>query len=151
MTASWPSKAKTSRRSQNRLRKRAASSFESMLKNVSGPAILLFAFAFVVQLIGGLYEAWAVEPSLAYSSLLYLAHASILWWWLKDDSKKTGDTWPMDLGYFIYMAWPVLIPYHLFRTRGLSGFIGILAYIAALLAGMLAAVFVVQMYLWIHF
>ncbi|MGQ0543013.1 MAG: hypothetical protein ACT4O9_14345 [Blastocatellia bacterium] len=128
----------------------AVSSFESMPENISTPARVFFAFTFFAQVIALLYEAWALEPPTAYLYLLYLAHASILWWWLKEDSRKTGGTWPMDLGYFIYLAWPVLIPYHLFTTRGLRGFIGIFGYVAAILAGWLTAVLVVQIYLWLY-
>ena len=122
-----------------------------MSENLSTPAKVLFAFTFAVQLIGGLYLAWQLEPSLPYSYLLYVAHVSILWWWLKEDSKKTGDTWPMDLGYFIYLAWLALIPYHLFRTRGFRGFIGIFGYVGSIIAGWLAAVLIVQIYLWLSF
>lgn len=121
------------------------------LGNVSRPAQVLFAFTFAVQLINGLYEAWMLEPSSAYSYLLYFAQASILLWWLTEDSKQTGDTWPLDLGYFIYLAWPVLILYHLFATRGFRGLIGILGYVGTIVAGWLAAVLVVQIYLWLYF
>lgn len=121
-----------------------------MLENISRPAKVFFAFTFFAQVIVSLYEAWAFEPSIVNDLLFHLANASILWWWLTEDSRKTGDTWPMDLGYFIYIAWPVLIPYHLFKTRGFSGFIGILAYIAPLLAGMLAAALVIEIYLWLY-
>ncbi len=118
-----------------------------MLENISTPAKVLFGFTFAVQVVGSLYQAWQLEPPIAYTYLLHLANATILLWWLKEDTKHQRETLPLDYGYFLYLAWPVLIPYHLFATRGLRGFIGIFAYIASFLAGWLIAVLVVLMYL----
>lgn len=122
-----------------------------MLKSLSTPSKVLFAFTFAIQLIAGLYEAWQQEPSIVYSYLLYLAHASILLWWLKEDNKYQRETLPLDYGFFLYLAWFVIIPYHLFATRGFKAFIGIFGYIAAILVGWLTAVLIVQIYLLIYF
>lgn len=114
-----------------------------MLDSISRPSKVLFAFTFAVQLIGSLYESWLSEPPLAYSYLLHFAHASILLWWLKEDTRNADETLPLDYGFFLYLAWFVIIPYHLFATRGLRGFVGIFGYIAAILAGWLTAVLIV--------
>lgn len=122
-----------------------------MLENISRPSKVFFAFTFAGQLIGNLYEAWQLETPIAYAYLFHLGYASILLWWLKEDMRHERGTLPLDYGFFLYLAWFILIPYHLFATRGLRGFIGIFGYIAALLTGWLAAVLVVQIYLWLYF
>jgi len=45
----------------------------------------------------------------------------------------------LDLGMFLFIAWVVLLPYHLFKTRGLKAFIPILAFILTILCGIVAA------------
>lgn len=118
-----------------------------MFKNISKRSILLFGLTFILQVINLLYRAWAVEPSLLFTLVSTLAFVYVLWWWLMADSKLTGTTWPMDMGYFIWLFWPVLIPYYLFSTRGLKGFIGIFTYIGVLAAGWLVVVLFVTVYL----
>ena len=41
--------------------------------------------------------------------------------WLERDSheKRAGRVW--DMGFFLSIAWPVIIPYHLIKTRGIKG------------------------------
>lgn len=45
----------------------------------------------------------------------------------------------LDLGLFLMIAWPILLPYHLFSTRGLKALLPILFYILVFLAGSFAA------------
>jgi hypothetical protein len=53
-----------------------------------------------------------------------------IWWWLKEDSKQTDVRWQeLDLGFFLALAWFLLIPYHLFKSRGVHGLLGILSFI----------------------
>lgn len=118
-----------------------------MLEKVSTPSKVFFAFTFGVQLIASLFDAWQQEPSVVYSYLLHLANASILLWWLKENIRNELETLPLDYGFFLYLAWFVIIPYHLFATRGLRSIIGIFGYIATILAGWLTAVLVVEIYL----
>ena len=109
----------------------------------SAPAKVLFSFAFFTQFVAALYSAKAFELPVLIQFLYWLALGWVMWWWLKEDSKQAGFAWPMmDLGYFIIVAWIVIIPYYLFATRGLKGFIGILSFIGVFLAGWLAANFV---------
>jgi hypothetical protein len=109
----------------------------------STPAKVLFIFTFFTQFVGVLYSARAVELPALFQLLYSVATAWLFWWWLTEDSKQTGARWPsMDLGFLLFVAWIVIIPYHLFATRGWRGFIGILTYVGVFLAGWLAAVFV---------
>jgi hypothetical protein len=39
--------------------------------------------------------------------------------------------WVYDLGFFLCIAWPLIMPYYLFKTRGAKGLLVILAFIGA--------------------
>jgi hypothetical protein len=103
---------------------------------------VLFLFTFFTQFIGGLYSAYGTELPPFFELLSRIAFAWLLWWWLREDSKRTAVTWPLDLGFFLFVGWILIIPYHLFKTRGLKGFFGILWFIGILLAAWVAATFV---------
>lgn len=41
--------------------------------------------------------------------------------WLLKDSRRTGVGSVSDFGLFIWIAWPVVIPWYAFKTRGRAG------------------------------
>jgi hypothetical protein len=41
--------------------------------------------------------------------------------WLQGDARRTRVGSVLDLGYFLLLAWPVVIPWYAFKTRGRSG------------------------------
>lgn len=43
------------------------------------------------------------------------------------------------MGMFLYSAWILFIPYYLFKTRGVKGFVGILAFIGVNIAAWIGA------------
>jgi len=108
---------------------------------------VLLVFAFITNFVGNIYSAYEIELPADFEFLSRIALTWLLWWWLKEDSKRTEVSWPLDLGFFLYVAWIVIIPYHLFATRGLKGFVGILSFIGAFAAGWLAAVLVIVLIL----
>ena len=99
------------------------------------PTKALFAFIFVAPFVDILYSAHELSLPPLYESLSPLAFLGLICWWLEKDSKRTGVSWPLDLGMFLYAAWILILPCHLFKTRGLRGLFGILAFIGALLSG----------------
>jgi hypothetical protein len=111
------------------------------LPKLSTPTALLYLFLIFTQAAAGAYLARGAEMPPAFS-LLY--PFGLLWafgWWLRDDGRKRGFAWVFDMGLFLYIAWPVVLPYYLLKTRGARGLLVILAwaaaYVGALLAGAL--------------
>jgi len=54
--------------------------------------------------------------------------------WLQKDARRTGVGSVLDFGYFAITAWPVVIPWYAFTTRGGEGWrltAGLFALIAA--------------------
>ena len=54
-----------------------------------------------------------------------------------------------DLGFFLYFAWPFIVPYYLFKTRGIRAILTILVfvgiYLATYLVGLLVFFIIVSM------
>src|SRR5262245_27828432 len=89
------------------------------------PTKVLFLFSFLTQFIATFYVAFQTDPPWAYELLSPFAFLWVIWWWLQEDSKRTDVRWQeMDLGLFLSIAWFVLVPYHLFKTRGVNAFLG---------------------------
>lgn len=50
--------------------------------------------------------------------------------WAKNDARARGEQKPFEYSYFVFLLWPVVLPYHLIKNRGVDGlvmFIGFLA------------------------
>jgi hypothetical protein len=104
-----------------------------LLSRMTSPAALLYIFVTINQVIAGIYLARDIEPPSAFTFLYPLGLLWLIGWWLQTDSRKYGVAWVFDMGLFLYIAWPLIMPYYLFRTRGLKGFLPILAFIGTYL------------------
>jgi hypothetical protein len=91
---------------------------------------LLYGFFSVSQISRGAYLAYGIEPPPAYELLHFVGIVWILGWWLRQDLAKHKVGWPLDLGMFLQIAWPAVVPYYLFRTRGVRAFIIIAIFVA---------------------
>lgn len=61
-------------------------------------------------------------------------------WWLLRDSRKRGVAWVYDTGFFLSIAWPVVMPYYLLKSRGLKGLLVVLGFVGAYLGAQLVGV-----------
>lgn len=95
----------------------------------STPLICLFIFLLIVHVANGLYYARALEPSPTFYLLYSLGFFLLVAWWLKEDSKSYGIKWVYDMGLFLYLGWMFILPYYLFKTRGIKAFITIFSFI----------------------
>jgi len=94
----------------------------------------------------GLYLAHAIQPSPA---LFLLYRAGLLWligWWLKEESRRYGVKLVYCPGLLILIAWPIVIPYYLFKTRGVKGFITLLGLIGVFLVAQIFGVIVYALF-----
>jgi hypothetical protein len=67
------------------------------------------------------YAALQVQPSPIMGLLVTSAPAVVVVLWLQKDARRTGVGAVQDLGYFLWLAWPFVVPWYAFRTRGRSG------------------------------
>jgi hypothetical protein len=101
-----------------------------LLSHITTPTALLYIFLVVTHIIAGIYLSSDIELPPAYTFLYPLALLWIIGWWLEKDSRKHGVEWVFDMGLFLYMAWPFIMPFYLFKTRGVKAFLTIIAFVA---------------------
>jgi hypothetical protein len=104
----------------------------------ASPAALLYLFLIIAHGIRGVYLGRAAEPPPAFTLLCALGLLWAVGWWLRRDSAKRGVGWVFDMGLFLYIAWPLLMPYYLFKTRGAKGLLAILAFIGVYFGALIA-------------
>ena len=77
--------------------------------------------ALFCSFIALIYATAQIEPAPLVA--LFMSGAPILAviLWLQKDAHQTGVGAVQDWGYFLLLAWPVVIPWYAFKTRGLSG------------------------------
>jgi hypothetical protein len=86
------------------------------------------------SLAAALYAATQSEPSPAIAYFLSGAPLLAVIIWLQKDARRTGVGTVQDWGYFLLLAWPVVIPWYAFKTRGRSGWrltLGLLGLVGA--------------------
>lgn len=109
------------------------------LSPLASPTALVYLLTTVAQAASGMYLAGDVEPSPAFALLYALSFLWVIGWWLLKDSRGRGVGWVFDMGLFLYIAWPIVMPYYLLKTRGLRGLLAILVfagvYVGAFMAG----------------
>ena len=116
----------------------------TVLSRIASPTILLYMFVVITQIGFGIYYGSQVEPPPAYTLLYALALLWIIGWWLRTDSRKRGIAWVYDMGLFLIIAWPFIMPFYLVKSRGDKGLFAILgfvgAYVGAVLIGIIVSV-----------
>lgn len=103
----------------------------TVLSRILSPAPLLYTLVVLTQFAYGAY----LGAQLQFPEGVTLIYGvGILWasgWWLQTDSRRRGVLSVYDLGFFLYLAWPVVMPYYLVKTRGAKGLLVILGFVVA--------------------
>jgi len=77
--------------------------------------------ALVSSLTAAIYAGVQTEPSPGVALFLSVGPLFAVILWLQKDASRTGVGAVHDWGYFLLLAWPVVIPWYAFRTRGWPG------------------------------
>ena len=59
--------------------------------------------------------------------------------WLQKDSRRTSVGAVQDWGFFLWLAWPIVIPWYAFKSRGRTGWRLLLGLIALILSPYITA------------
>jgi hypothetical protein len=74
-----------------------------------------------MSMVAAVYALAQVEPSPVVTLLLSAAPTFAVVIWLQRDAARTGVGSVLDLGYFLLFAWPIVIPWYAFKSRGAAG------------------------------
>ena len=108
--------------------------------------VMVYTFMPVVQFAAGCGAALGLEPSAPFNLLHALGYVYVLGYWLLHDSRRHELSGICDLGLWLLLAWPLLLPYHLFKTRGVRALIPILLFCAVFCLAYLLGVSVGALY-----
>lgn len=104
--------------------------------------VLLGISVFVYHFGIRIYNAWGLEPPPSFDFLYMAAFLCGSVWWLKAEFQRHSIKPVYCLGLLVNSGWIVIIPYYLFKTRGVRGVIPLPAMIGIMLAAHLLALLV---------
>ena len=73
------------------------------------------------SLAAALYAVAQIEPHPIAWLFLSFGPLFAVILWLQKDARRTGVGTVHDWGYFLLLAWPIIIPWYAFKTRGRGG------------------------------
>ena len=111
-----------------------------LLKQLTSPSGLLYLFLVLTQIVAGAYSASGLEPPASFTLIYIFAFLWIIGWWLRVDSRRRGLSWVFDMGLFLYVAWPFILPYYVVKSRGTKGLLVILYFVAVYIGATIAGV-----------
>lgn len=77
--------------------------------------------ALFAALASAVYAAAQAEPSPSVALFLTSGPLFAVILWLQKDAQRTRVAAVQDWGYFLLLAWPIVIPWYAFKTRGPAG------------------------------
>ena len=95
--------------------------------------VLLSVLVFVHNAGLGFYSAHELEPLPAFEFLHNAAFLCGVVWWLRAEVRRSAVVPVYCSGLLVSLGWLVMIPYHLFKTRGVAGLIPLSILIAAVI------------------
>ncbi len=90
--------------------------------------------AVFASLAAATYAMAEIEPSPAIALFLSWGPLYAVILWVQKDARRTGVGAVLDFGYFLLLAWPLVIPWYAYRTRRRAGWrltVGLFGLIAA--------------------
>ena len=91
------------------------------------------ATAVFCSMTAAVYTLAEIEPSPTVILFWTVGPVVAVILWLQKDGQRTGVGAVQDWGFFLWLAWPVVIPWYAFKSRGRTGW--------RLLLGLIALIF----------
>ena len=108
--------------------------------------VLLGVLVFVYHVGVGIYYARGVEPLPALEFLYSAGFLCGVVWWLQAEVRRSAVKQVYCPGLLVGIGWFVIIPYHLLKTRGVRGFIPLLALLGSFVFAYILAAVVYAMF-----
>jgi hypothetical protein len=103
--------------------------------SLSFPGVMFYVLIFFDSAVRSLYLIHRLEPPSGFEFFVTLGLLWLVIWWLKEDSTKHEVKLVYCLGLLVYVAWIIILPYYLLKTRGAKALLVLLYYGGAVLAG----------------
>lgn len=110
--------------------------------------VLLMVLVFVYNFAAGLYLAWGVEPLPTVEFLYTSAFLCGVIWWLNAETRMSAVKPVYCRGLLVALGWLIIIPYHLFKTRGTKGLIPLVALAGSFVVAHISALVVYLIFLY---
>jgi hypothetical protein len=120
------------------------------------PLKIVYITAAFCAAVAALYTLAEIEPSPVVTLFVALAPSLAVIMWLQRDARSAHLSLVHDWDLFLWLAWPVLLPWYAFKTRGRRGWVLILKLVALVCAPWLASFaaamlrYGVQMVIWLR-
>ena len=101
--------------------------------------VLLGLSIFVYHVGLGILSACGMEPLPTFEFLYQGAFLCGVVWWLKAEAQSSPIKDIYCAGMLVGAAWPIIIPYHLLKTRGIRGLLPLFGLIATFVFAKLLA------------
>lgn len=106
---------------------------------MASPALVVLIIAAIKEGTTGVYVGAGLADPTGLDFVNRMLLISALGWWLRKDSPGVTRL-PYCLGLFLISAWPIVMIYHLFKSRGVRGLIPIavflIVYVGAIILGL---------------
>ena len=125
-----------SRGSWRRLPRRTLMGKESSKERWDGVFcfVLIVAVLLVANTAGASYAAVGLDTPRGTSFGFYLLFSHIIYVWFRRLAGRHRLNAPFDLGFLLYLAWWLKVPFYLFKVRGPRALWPILGFLAAYLS-----------------
>jgi hypothetical protein len=95
----------------------------------------LVALSTVNAIGAGVVTARGGAPSESTHMLWYFGFSVLVAVWLKNDIAERGSPATREYpNFIIFLIWPILLPYHLLKTRGVEGLLLFVGFVATYIA-----------------
>ena len=101
--------------------------------------VLLGVGIFIYHLGRGILDARGVEPGPGLEFLYTAFFLCGVVWWLRAEMQSSTVTRLYCAGLMAFTAWPIIIPYHLLKTRGVKGLVPLFALIGTFISARILA------------
>jgi hypothetical protein len=94
----------------------------------------VIALFFIGNTGSAICAAYAAPAPAGFVVLYWVGIAWGFSWWVLSDCRARRMPTSIDHGWFVFYAWPIAVPYHVLKTRGIRGCGTLLALAGAFLA-----------------
>ena len=91
------------------------------MDKLKDPLFHFLVFAVIVLSYGIALGMGVASESLVMAGCVWLGLPILLSWWVQSDMRETSFRAPYEFGFLVFLFWPVVIPFYMWKSRGKEG------------------------------